>query len=333
MSELRLDDLPAHLRRGVAPFYLIHGEEALLALEAADQIRAAARQSGFSEREVLNIEGNFDWSRLQEAASSVSLFAERKLLEIRLPSGKPGTEGAEALMRFAAYSSPDTMALLMLPRLEKAQLQSKWFTTLAQSAQVIAVKAVDRAALPRWIAHRLQQQDQQVDAETLAFFADRVEGNLLAARQEIAKLSLLYPAGKLSFDQVRQAVANVARFDIFGLSEAWLAGDVPRVVRMLDGLEAEGETPVLAVWSVAEELRTLLRLEEGFRSGRPPAQLFRENRVWGAKQRLIEPAIHRLSPRRMAKALSDCADIDRAIKGAGEGEPWFLLRRLLVGLC
>ena len=168
--------------------------------------------------------------------------------------------------------------------------------------------------------------------DALAFMADRVEGNLLAARQEIDKLALLHPPGELDLDALRAAVANVARFDVFKLSESWLAGDVARVTRMLAGLKAEGEAPVLALWSVAEELRGLIRLRVGLKDGKPLAALMKENRIWGERQRLVEPALRRLSQARLQTALGQCADIDRAIKGAGDGDPWDKLEHLLLAL-
>ncbi|MDN0083834.1 DNA polymerase III subunit delta [Crenobacter sp. SG2305] len=332
MPSLSPEALPGALERELAPLYLIHGDEALLALEAADAIRAAARAAGYLEREVLTVEGSFDWSRLRDAMSSVSLFASLKLLEIRIPNGKPGTDGGEALTRLAEAPPADTVTLIVLPKLEKAQLSGKWFTALAAKAQVIEAKPVTRQALPAWIAGRMKRQRQSLSNEALAFFVDRVEGNLLAARQEVDKLALLYPAGELSLDEVRAAVANVARFDVFGLSEAWLAGDAPRLSRMLDGLEAEGEAPVLVLWALAEDVRTLLKLRQGLKDGRQLRDLARELRLWGARQNLAEPALRRVGPRRLMQALSDCALVDRQIKGVDPGEAWTTLRRLALEL-
>ena len=329
----RLDELDRLLAAGLAPLYVIHGDEMLLALEAADAIRAAARAAGHLEREVLTVEGHFDWSLLAAAAGSSSLFADRKLLELRLPSGKPGTEGAEALVRLAARLPDDTVTLVLLPRLDKTQQASKWFKALDSAGITLAAQAVERRELPGWISRRLARQQQSLTPEALAFMADRVEGNLLAARQEIDKLALLHPPGELDLAALQAAVADVARFDVFQLNAAWLAGETARVTRMLAGLEAEGEAPVLALWSVAEELRSLIRIRIGLRDGKPMAQLLRENRMWGERQRLAEPALRRLGQARLQAALSECAAIDRAIKGAGPGEPWRRLEALLVGLC
>lgn len=328
MPSLSPDALIATLGKGLAPLYLVHGEEALLALEAADALRQAAREQGYQEREVLTVEAGFDWSQLRDAMSSVSLFAERKLLEIRIPNGKPGTEGAEALQQLAAQPPQDTVTLITLPKLERAQQQSKWFQALEKLAVTVEARPVGRAELPSWISRRLKAQGQSLGGEALAFFVDRVEGNLLAARQEVDKLALLYPAGELTLEQLRAAVANVARFDVFHLSESWLAGDVPRVLRMLDGLMAEGEAPVLVLWSLTEDVRMLLRLRQGLKDGRNARDMARELRLWGDKQRLAEPALRRIGPRKLMTALDECARIDRQIKGVEAGDPWRTMRGL-----
>lgn len=330
MPSLSPESLDAVLAKGLAPLYLIHGEETLLALEAADKLRKLSSSQGYQEREVLTVEAGFDWSQLRESMSSVSLFASLKLLEIRIPGGKPGTEGAEALQQLAAAPPQDTITLITLPRLEKAQLQSKWFAALEKAAVVVEAKPVGRHELAGWIARRMKLQQQQLSPEALSFFADRVEGNLLAARQEVDKLALLYPAGELSLEQLREAVANVARFDVFHLSESWLSGDSARVQRMLDGLLAEGESPVLVLWSFTEDVRMLLRLRQGLKDGRQLRDLARELRLWGDKQRLAEPALRRIGPRKLMTALSECARIDQQIKGVAVGDPWHSLRGLAL---
>ncbi|OHX12399.1 DNA polymerase III subunit delta [Chromobacterium sphagni] len=328
MPSLSPDALNAALGKGLAPLYLVHGEEALLALEAADAVRLAARQAGYLEREVLTVEAGFDWSQLVDAMSSVSLFASLKLLEIRIPGGKPGTEGSEALQRLAANPPEDTIVLITLPKLDKTQQQGKWFVALEKAGLAVEARPVGRSELPGWIARRLKAQGQQLGSEALEFFVERVEGNLLAARQEVDKLALLYPKGELSLADLQVAVANVARFDVFQLSESWLAGDTPRLMRMLDGLMAEGEAPVLVLWSLSEDVRMLLRLRQGLKDGRQLRDMARELRLWGDKQKLAEPALRRIGPRKLMQALSECARIDRQIKGVEPGEPWQTMRAL-----
>lgn len=332
MPSVSPEALAGQLERGLSPLYLIHGEESLLALEAADLIRAAARARGYQEREVLTVEGSFDWSQLTDAMTSVSLFASLKVLEVRIPGGKPGTEGAEALTRLAATPPEDTVTLVLLPKLERQQQQSKWFQALEKAATVLHAAPVDRNALPGWISRRLAAQGQSLSGEAMVFFVDRVEGNLLAARQEVDKLGLLYPAGELTLEMLRDAVANVARFDVFHLSESWLSGDAARAARMLDGLAAEGEAPVLVLWSFTEDVRMLLRLRQGLKDGRSVRDLARELRLWGNKQKLAEPALRRIGPRRLMAALETCSLIDRQIKGVEAGEPWDTLKVLSARL-
>jgi DNA polymerase-3 subunit delta len=322
--QLRLDGLEPHLARGMAGLYVVYGDEHLLAQEACDRIRASARAAGFTDRSVFTVERGFDWSALLGASQSMSLFGDRQLVELRIPSGKPGKEGADALKTLAASAkasaNPDVLTLVTLPRLDAATQKSAWFTALADSGVAIKIDPVERTALPNWIGQRLGQQGQRVapgedGRRALQFVAERVEGNLLAAHQEIQKLGLLYPQGVLSFEQIHDAVLNVARYDVFKLNEAMLTGDVGRLARMLDGLEGEGEAAVLVLWAVVEEVRTLLRIKRGVTAGKPLAVLLRENRVWGPRERLIGPALSRLSEATLERGLALAARLDRQVKG------------------
>jgi DNA polymerase-3 subunit delta len=341
--QIRPEQLDAHLQRGLRGLYTVHGDEPLLAQEAADAIRAAARAAGFTERQVFAVAGaHFDWSAVLGAAQAMSLFADRRLIEIRIPGGKPGKDGSEALQQYAdalAQIGDDVLTLVQLPRLDGQQLRSAWFSALDRAGVTVRVDPVDRRALPAWIAQRLAAQGQRVadgDAgrQTLAFFADRVEGNLLAAHQEIQKLALLHPQGELGFDQVESAVLNVARYDVFKLGEAVLAGQVARALRMLDGLRAEGEAPVLVHWTLASDIQALKRVRDALDAGRPLPLALQAARVWGARQRLIE----RLAPQLDSAALSpllDAASVcDGLVKGlrhpAWPTGPWEGLRRLAL---
>ncbi|WP_321948586.1 DNA polymerase III subunit delta [Paraburkholderia sp. J10-1] len=318
--QLRPDALEPHLARGLAGLYVVYGDEHLLAQEACDRIRAAARAAGFTDRSVFTVERGFDWSSLLGASQSMSLFGDRQLVELRIPSGKPGKEGADALKTLAAAANPDVLMLVTLPRLDAATQKSAWFTALSESGVAIKIDPVERAALPNWIGQRLALQGQRVapgedGRRALQFVAERVEGNLLAAHQEIQKLGLLYPQGVLSFEQIHDAVLNVARYDVFKLNEAMLTGDVGRLARMLDGLQGEGEASVLVLWAVVEEIRTLLRIKRGVAAGKPLAMLLRENRVWGPRERLIGPALSRLSEATLEHGLALAARLDRQVKG------------------
>src|SRR5436190_5237817 len=320
--QLRAEQLEAQLSKSLASVYLIHGDEPLLALEAADAIRAAARRQGCDEREVFSVERGFDWSELAQAGASQSLFGGRKIIELRIPSGKPGTQGAAAIHTYCERLGKENVTLVSVPRLRKDEQNSRWFLALAGAGVVVDVYPVERTRLPEWIGARLARQSQRASPEALGFIADRVEGNLLAAFQEVQKLALLLPKGELSAEQVSGAVANVARYDAYDCSAALLAGNLARYVRVLDGLRSEGESPVFILWALAEELRALARVHQAVEAGRALDQLLRENRVWGERQGLIKSALKRYTRSAIERSLVHAARIDRASKGAGPGEPW-----------
>jgi DNA polymerase III subunit delta len=340
--QVRADQLAQHLAKGLKPLYTVWGDEPLLAQEAGDAIRAAAREAGCTERQVHTASGaHFDWSSLLGASQAMSLFADRQLIEIRIPSGKPGKDGSEALQRYCKHLGDDVVTLVQLPRLDRTQQGSAWFGALDAAGVTVRVDPVERKALPQWIAQRLARQGQRVQGgedgqRTLGFFADRVEGNLLAAHQEIQKLGLLYPAGELDFEQIEAAVLNVARYDVFKLGEAVLAGQVARALRMLEGLQAEGEAVVLVHWSLAEDIRALKRVKDAVNGGKPLPMALRENRVWGVKERLFERAVPLLTDNALA-ALLDAAQVcDGLVKGLRHPDwpldAWEALRRLVLML-
>ena len=330
--QLRAEQLEGHLARTLESVYAVHGDEPLLALEAADAIRAAARKRGFAEREVFEPGRGFDWSELAHALASQSLFGGQKIVELRLPGGKPGTQGADAIERCCERPSADVLLLVTLPRLDRATQGSAWFGALARAGVVVDVFPVDRAKLPAWIGARLARQGQRAPREVLDFLADRVEGNLLAAHQEVQKLALLAPQGELGLELVREAVANVARFDVAAASEALLGGDIVRYVRIIDGLRGEGEAPTYVLWTLSEDLRALGRVQSGLAAGRSIDDLLRENRVWGARQQPMKAAARRVSAAALARSLVHASEIDRAIKGVGQGEPWQEFIRLGLNL-
>ena len=343
--QLALAQLQAHLHKGLRPLYLLHGDEPLLIQEAADAIRAAARAQGFAERTVHQVAGaHFDWSAVLAAGSSLSLFADRQMVEIRIPSGKPGKDGSAALQQIAVASQDNDslLTLIILPRLDKATRSAAWFAALDQHGVNVQIDAIERGALVAWIAQRLQAQGQRVRAgeegqRSLQFFADRVEGNLLAAHQEIQKLALLYPEGELDFAQIESAVLNVARYDVFKLSEAVLAGRQLRVQRMLDGLQAEGVAEVLVHWALAEEIRALKRVKDAMDAGRPLPLALRENRVWGPKERQYERILPRLRSSTLAQLLGAAHQVDGIVKGLKlpdwPANSWQALLQLALMLC
>ncbi|MDP9046083.1 MAG: DNA polymerase III subunit delta [Pseudomonadota bacterium] len=340
--QLRADQLTGHLQKGPRALYTVWGDEPLLAQEAGDAIRAAARASGCSERQVHTVAGaHFDWSNLLGSAQAMSLFSQRQLIEIRIPSGKPGKEGAEALQRYCQALSEDVVTLVQLPRLDRTQQGSNWFSALDAAGVTVRIDPIERKALPQWIAQRLAQQGQRVapgepGQRTLAFFADRIEGNLLAAHQEIEKLGLLYPAGELDHEAVERAVVDVARYDVFKLGEAVLSGQTSRALRMLDGLQAGGVAAVLVHWTLAEDIRALKRVKDAMASGKPLPLALREGRVWGAKERLFERVVPLLTDAAVAGLLDAARVCDGLVKGLRHPEwphdPWDGLKRLLLML-
>ena len=321
--QLALAQLSAHLQKGLRSLYTPHGDEPLLMQEAADAIRAVARAQGYTERTVHTVQGaHFDWSEVLAAGGSLSLFADKQIVEVRIPTGKPGKEGSAAIQQLVeqAQGNDSTLTLFMLPRLDFATRKGAWFGALDNGGVSIQLDTIERAALPQWIAQRLQQQGQHVapgeeGQRTLQFFADRVEGNLLAAHQEIQKLGLLFPPGELSQAQVESAVLNVARYDVFKLSEAVLSGQVARVQRMLDGLQAEGEAEVLVHYTLAEDIRALKRVKDAMAAGQPLPMALKAQRIWGPRERLFERVLPRLSPARLNNLLQSAHQVDGIVKG------------------
>lgn len=338
--QLRPEQLGTHLGGALAPLYVVCGDETLLVQEAVDAIRAAALAAGFGERKVFTVSGaHFDWDGLLGATQSMSLFGERQLFELRIPSGKPGRDGALALARLAQQTSPDVRLIVQLPRLDGMQLKSAWFGALDGAGLVLRIDSIERRDLPAWLARRLAAQGQRVvDGEEgergLAFFADRVEGNLLAAHQELQKLALLHPAGALGFADIEAAVLDVARYDVFRFAQAVLGAQVARALRMLDGLRAEGEGAVLVHWALAEEVRALAAVRSALDAGRPLPVALREARVWGAKERLYERLMPTLRADALARLVVAASRVDGIVKGLKHpdwpAEPWHALRLLTL---
>lgn len=340
--QVHLTDL-AKSQQTLKPLYVFSGDEPLLMMEAIDNLRAYARAHGFSEREVLVQDRYFDWSTLITVGQTMSLFGDKRFVELRMPTGKPGREGADSLRHFAEKimntgDSMDVIFCIILPRLDAKTKSSAWFSALDEAAMAVQIDSIDRIALPNWIRQRLKKQSQEVEEgengqRTLQFIADQVEGNLIAAHQEIQKLALLYPAGKLSEEQVRSAVLKVARYDIFELTESMLMGDASRLNRMLDGLQGEGEPLPLILWSVSDELRTFSKVQTAMMAGEALPNLLRNNRIWGKREKLYPLALKRIIPKKLKQAILLAANLDKQAKGLTVRElpsnPWDGLR--LIG--
>ncbi|AZL66835.1 MULTISPECIES: DNA polymerase III subunit delta [Pseudomonas] len=324
--------LNKHLQGQLAPVYIVSGDDPLLCQEAADAIRGAARQQGYDERQVFSADANFDWGNLLLAGASLSLFAQRRLLELRLPSGKPGDKGAAALIEYCANPAEDTLLLISLPKLDGSAQKTKWGKALIEGGhcQFIQIWPVDAQQLPQWINQRLSQAGLTAQRDAVDMIAARVEGNLLAAAQEIEKLKLLADGNQITVETVQAAVADSARFDVFGLVDAILNGEAAHALRMLEGLRGEGVEPPVILWALARELRLLAGLAQQFSQGVPLDKAFSQARppVWDKRRPLVSKALQRLSAQRWAMLLQDAQRIDAQIKGQAQGSPWTSLARL-----
>ena len=327
---IQAERLSEQLARGLAALYVVVGDEPLAAQEAGDAIRAAARATGHSERTVFTVQGRYNWQGIFASGDNLSLFAERRLTEIRIPSGKPGVDGAKALETYAAKLPADTLTLVSLPGLDWKTTQSRWFAALAKAGVVVEAKPIDRTALPGWIERRLSRQGLRADRAALEFLADQVEGNLLAAQQEIDKLALLLPPGNVALADVEHAVVDVSRLEADALADALYAGNGARFAQIVIDLKDAGEAVPAILWQVTSVVQLLLRLKLAVEQGDSLPGLMRT--LWGRdKQRApqIERALKRLGQRQIESALADLALIDRQAKGLERvGDPWDTLLRV-----
>lgn len=328
--------LAKHLQGPLSPVYVVSGDEHLLCQEASDAIRQACRALGFSERQVLNVETGFDWGQLIEAGASLSLFADKRLIELRIPSGKPGDKGAAALIEYLGRPAEDTVLLVSLPKLDGSTQKTKWAKALidGKDSQFIQIWPVDAVQLPQWIRQRLAQAGLAADQEAVELIAARVEGNLLAAAQEIEKLKLLAEGGQVTLDTVQAAVADSARYDVFGLIDAALLGQPEHVLRMLTGLRAEGvEAPVI-LWAVAREIRQLANIAQQYGQGVPLDRAFSQARppVWDKRKPIVGKALQRHDTAGWQRLLGEAQQIDAQIKGQAEGDPWVGLAQVCLQL-
>lgn len=330
--KIKPEQLSAHLKRGLAPMYVVFGDEPLQAQESCDAIRAAARAQGYAERDILHAGAGFDWNSLTRATQTLSLFAERRVTELRLPTGKPGEAGAAALLEFTAHAPPDTLLLVICPKLDAATQKAKWFAALEQAGVAVQVWPVSAAQLPAWIAQRCAARGLQVSAEAATLLAQRVEGNLLAAAQDIEKLYLVHGAVKVDARRVTQAVADSARFDVYDLADAALAGDAARAARILRGLQAEQIESTLVLWAVTREVRALAGMAFDCRCGVDVEQALVRHKVWEKRKPLIKQALRRAAPDHWQRLLLTAARIDRVIKGLETGNVWDELLQLSLGI-
>jgi DNA polymerase-3 subunit delta len=324
--KISTDQVERELERGLASAWLVAGDEPLLVGEAADAVRARARRDGYTERELFFAERGFDWASLLESSLSLSLFAERRILEVKLPTAKPGAEGGRVLATLVNDPPPDTVLLVVAGKLERDAYSSAWFKAFEARGVVVQAWPVEIGRLPQWITTRAGRHGLKLDIEGARLLAERVEGNLLAAHQEIEKLALTHGRGAVSADEVAIAVANSARYDVFQLGEAALAGDAARALRILEGLRGEGTEPTLVLWAVCREVRALAHARTS------PGQPQGYGRQAERRAALIAGATRRIAGRPLAPLLERAGRIDRQIKGLAAGDPWGELALLVATL-
>jgi DNA polymerase-3 subunit delta len=323
--------LSAQLHHSLAPVYLVAGDDPLLVAEAAAEVVAAARARGFTQRDVHVCDRSFRWAELAADLTNLSLFATRRVIELRLPTGRPGDVGARTLVTALEHGDPDRVLLLVTPKLDARQ-PAVWLREVEARGLVVQVWPLERGELPQWLQRRARRAGLELSAAAAELLAERVEGNLLAAAQEIEKLRLFHDAGPVDEGAVAAAVADAARFDVFRLTDALLAGERARAVRVLAGLRAEGVEPVLISWALARELVLLARLE---RASRQPGGLereLREQHVWPRRHPLLKRALARYRAPELAAWLAAAAELDLIVKGAAPGRSWDAITQLVLAM-
>ena len=324
------DNLASSLARGLSPIYLVSGDEPLLVNEAADAVRARARAEGYTERDLHVVERGFDWNALLADSRAMSLFAQRKIVEIRMTNPTPGEQGGSAIVELAQQGSPDNLVLVITGKLDGRTQNSKWVSAIDKQGVLVQVWPIDLARLPNWIRERLGRHGLQAEPAAAALLAERVEGNLLAAHQEVEKLALLVPPGPLDTQTVLEAVADSARFDVLQLGEAAMRGQTARALRILEGLRGEGVEPVLALWAVNKDLQWLARVQYLMRNGQSADSAMNAVYVWRPRQAAMKQALSRLKPGTVRGLLVDASRVDRATKGVLRTDPWVELEALVA---
>ena len=330
---LKPDQLGQHLNGGLKPVYLVSGDEPLLTDEACGLIRNASKTAGYIEREVFTVDAQFKWDELLASGNALSLFAEKKLIELRITNGKPGDKGSKALQAFLASQSDDQILLVTTPKLDKATQRSKWYKALDDHGAVVTVWPLFSNQLPRWIGQRLNQAGLQAEPDAVQLLAELVDGNLLAASQEIEKLKLAVDTGStVSAEQIKNSVSNSSRFNVFDLVDSALLGDTAKALKILNGLKSEGIEAIRVLWALSREVRQLAGIAAEVASGQSPQQAMQNQRIWKNRQTLVGKALNRLKPRRLNNLLRRCGYVDRLVKGVGTGNPWDELARIVIGM-
>lgn len=330
--KLGFHELPKQVKKSLLPVYVVTGDEPLQQGEAADAIRHAAREQGFSERKVMEASAQFDWHELTAESNSLSLFAEKRIIDLRIPSGKPGTEGSKVISLYCDNPPDDTLLLVTLPKIDQKQTRSKWFKALDKNGAIIQVWPVNEQRLPPWVEQRMRQKGLTPSTEVIQMLSERVEGNLLAAAQEIEKLLLLYGPGIITAEQLAASVADSARFDVFTLVDAALQGKAGRCVRILQGLKNEGTPSAVVLWALSREIRQLAQIAYEARAGVPMGKIFADYRIWDKRKPIVSQGLKRLPLRQWQSLLSICAEADLAVKGQNKKDSWLLLEEICFGM-
>lgn len=332
--KVRAEQLNNQLKRlsNALPVYLVTGDEPLLCGESSDAIRQHLRDLGFGERDVMHVDASFSWESLLESANALSLFAERKIIELRLGGQKLNRAASDLLQRYLDNPAPDNALLILCDRLDRSSKQSAWFKKVEQCGLVVEIWPIEPEQLPQWLAQRAAARGLSADTDALQLLADRIEGNLLAARQELDKLQLLYPDQTLTAELVVEAVSDSSRFDIFGLTDAALQGQTARCQHILQVLRQEGNEAAVVLWALTRDIRMLHAVNRGLSSGQPYDQICQREKIWGKRKQLVRNTCRRLTQRQLEQLLKQCADIDLAIKGQRRDDPWLQLNQIALAL-
>lgn len=325
--KLKTEQLGADLQKQLAPFYIISGDEPLLVQEACDKIRSTCKQNGIEEREILHAESGFDWNDLLEQSNAMSLFSSRRLIEVRIPNGKPSDKG-KVLLQAAASANPDNVILIITPRLDAGTQKTKWFTAVERAGIAVSIWPIDRNQLPGWLQRRIQQAGMSASQDAVALFAQRIEGNLLAGVQEIEKMRMM-GTQQISVELIEESTADSARYDAFTLADSCLLGNIGEATHILSHLKAEGHEAIMILGALTRKIRQLIslhsfgpkRLTEGFKT----------QNIWPKQQPPFKSALSRLTQTQLFECLQTAEEVDRAVKGDGNN-PWLLLSRLTVQL-
>lgn len=319
---IRADQLENVLQKDLAKVYFISGDEPLQLGEAADAIRMMARKAGYGNREILSVEKGFSWHQLGQAADSLSIFSERKLIDLRIPEGKPGTEGGKAITAYCEKPPDETVLLIISGKVAKSAQKARWFQALDKAGVIIQVWPMEGRNLLQWLQRRFQSLGMQVDQQGINILASCIEGNLLAGAQEVEKLYVLYGAGRLSHQNILDAVADSSRYDVFKLVDSVLSGKIDRASKILQGLKGEGIAEPVVLWALAREARVLLKIKALLCQGENKESVFKNNQVWDKRKALVDSAMNRLARKDLEQVLLLGAKTDRQIKGMQPGDPW-----------